>query len=294
MIVSRILDYLGGDKIDVAEPIIDGALAAMRHALHRNFGNVKDEERRGLHASSPMYCQRKILYGMRGEEREPIKGRGLITLAYGNTAEALIVMLARIVLKDEVLAPTDDGVQESGTLMVAGIPVTCHIDLLTKGPEGKRIPHEIKSMNARSFGEFKKAILDPAHKWHDDERWGYKCQLGVYVKKEEAPYGTLIGMCKDTGHLAEMVCPRDLLWETEYEHRVVSVMKNMESGALPPRPAFATTEILPGANQRPDGSKGPVEQVKHWRCKYCAFNQKCWDGFAVVPLAAGPEWRKAV
>jgi hypothetical protein len=91
-----------------------------------------------------------------------------------------------------------------------------------------------------------------------------------------------------------MLCPRDLAWEAEYEQRVAAVLKNAESGATPPRPAFATTEILPGANQRPDGSKGPVEQVKHWRCKYCAFNKSCWDGFAVVPLAAGPEWRRAV
>jgi hypothetical protein len=178
--------------------------------------------------------------------------------------------------------------------MVAGTAVKCHIDLLTRGPDGKRIPHEIKSMNSRSFGEFKKAILDPNHKWHEEERWGYKAQLGVYVRKEEAPYGSIIGMCKDTGHLAEMLCPRDLAWEAEYEQRVAAVLKNAESGATTPRPSFATTEILPGANQRPDGSKGPVEQVKHWRCKYCAFNKSCWDGFAVVPLAAGPEWRKAV
>jgi hypothetical protein len=54
------------------------ALQLLRCVLESALRKLEPEDRRGLHASSPMYCQRKVLYGMRGEAREPIKGRSLI------------------------------------------------------------------------------------------------------------------------------------------------------------------------------------------------------------------------
>jgi hypothetical protein len=87
----------------------------------------------------------------------------------------------------------------------------------------------------------------------------------------------------------------DPSWEVEFRQRCAYLMKHVAPGApIPPRPSWATSTVKAGANERPDGTKGPVEEVSHWRCGYCPHVKTCWDGFDVVPLTSGPKWRKAV
>ena len=293
MIVDRIYAYLGGELAQANAAFLDTATQAFRRSLVRNLTDHRDEERRHLSASSPWYCTRRILYGMRGAERAPFAPRSRLAFLMGDVLEATGVMLTRLAGVD-VLSPSLDGIQKSCTLKIAGAEIVGHIDMTVKDPNGIEIPVDWKSMADYGFAEFEAAIRDPSSKWWTEERWGYLTQLRTYMKAERAPYGVFVGINKNTGHMAELHVPPDPTWEQEMETRVAFVEARKPIPEMPPRPSWALTEVKTGDNLRADGSKGGVEEVKAWRCGYCPFVAACWEGFALVPLKAKPVWRKAI
>lgn len=296
MIVDVIYKYLAGNLVSADDTMLDAALRSFRTSLVRNLTTSAREKRKGLFASSPWYCARRILYENSDTEREPLQPRARITFLMGDTVEAFGIFLARLA-GVPILSPGLDGKQESHEVQIGTATVKGHIDMTVRDSGGNVIPVDWKSMSKYGFSEFEQAIRDPSAKWWKEERFGYLTQLRIYMRAKASTYGIFVGVCKDTGHMAEMHVPCDPAWDEEITSRANYLAALLVSNAAPdfiPRPPWATSNVLSGANQRPDGTKGAVEEIAHWRCGYCPFIKACWPGFQVVPLKAGPEWRKAV
>ena len=298
MIVSRVESYLSGARAKVDDAVLDAAMRGIRASFVKNLTDATRERREGLHASSKWSCTRRMLYDLAETEPEALSARARVTFMLGDVWEQALLYLIRQAGVD-IVTPALDGVQERHVLTVEGAMISGSIDLVVRDPNGNEIPVDAKSMNSRSFGEFKDAITDPKAEWWEKQRWDYLTQLRFYMIAKRAPYGIFVAVNKDTGHMAEMHVSPDPTWEVEFRQRCKYLMewigkRTADVTALPPRPAWATSKVMPGANQRPDGSKGAVEEVQHWRCGYCPHVRSCWDGFDVVPLTSGPKWRKAV
>lgn len=294
MIVDVVEKYLSGARATVNDAVLDAAMAGIRKSFVKNLTDATREKREGLHASSKWSCTRRMLYDLAETEPEPLTARARVTFMLGDVWEQALLFLIRQAGVD-IVTPGIDGVQERHVLTIEGAVISGSIDLVVRDSAGAEIPVDAKSMNARSFGEFKDAILDPKAEWWEKQRWDYLTQLRFYMMAKKAPYGMFVAVCKDTGHMAELHVMPDPSWEIEFRQRCAYLMKHVAPGApIPPRPSWSTTKILPGANVRPDGSKGPVEEIVHWRDSYCPHVRKCYEGFDVVPLTSGPKWRKAV
>jgi hypothetical protein len=165
-----------------------------------------------------------------------------------------------------LLSPDPEtGEQEEYILPVGGLAVPCHLDF-TFEDGGRAIPGDVKSMNSRGFEEFKAAIADPGAKWWADHEMQYLAQLRLYMRAKNVDYGVFVGVDKEAGHLAELHVGRSVSFDEEIDRRAAIIKQHYEAGTVPEnRPSWATTEILPGANQRANGSKGPVEEVKQCR-----------------------------
>lgn len=294
MIVDAVEKYLSGARATVNDAVLDAAMAGIRKSFVKNLTDATREKREGLHASSKWSCTRRMLYDLAETEPEALTARARVTFMLGDVWEQALLFLIRQAGVN-IVTPGIDGVQERHVLTVEGAVISGSIDLVVRDPAGAEIPVDAKSMNARSFGEFKDAISDPKAEWWEKQRWDYLTQLRFYMIAKKAPYGMFVAVCKDTGHMAELHVMPDPSWEIEFRQRCAYLMDHLKPGApTPPRPSWAKSEIRAGANERPDGSKGPVEEVAHWRCGYCPHVKTCWDGFALVPLKAGPKWRRAV
>lgn len=292
-IVNKIEDYLRGELAGGDPVALDTAARFFRASLSRNFTAQPQEERKHLSASSPWYCARRVLYGLNGAAKVEQNPRSRLTFTMGDLVEQMGVLLTRLAGVD-VVSPAADGTQAGGTLSVCGEEIRYHLDMEIRESGNVVVPVDWKSMADWGFSEFSDAILDPAHKWWTEERWGYLAQLRIYLKARGADHGYFVGVNKNTGHMAEMLVTEDPAWWEEFEGRVKYLSSARTATALPPRPSWAVSEIKPGKNKRPDGSDGPVEEVKHWRCGYCPFVGVCWEGFGLVPLKSKPVWRKAV
>lgn len=297
MLADKILDYLRSDRVrEVPPDVADLALALIRRSFSRQFGPAQKQRARKPSASSSWYCARKMVYDALPDpahEPEPIQPRGRMTFWNGDVLESTCIALMRLA-GVPLLSPNPvTGEQQEFMLPVGGTSVPCHIDF-TFNHEGKEIPGDVKSMSSMGFEEFRKAVSDPRAKWWAENEYGILAQLRIYMRAKDAPFGVFLAVCKDTGAIAELTVQRSAAFDAEIDRRAAYVMAFIEAKEIPPRPAFAVTEILPGANQRPDGSKGPVEEITNWRDRYCPHVRRCFAGFDVVALSSGPKWRKAV
>ena len=71
--------------------------------------------------------------------------------------------------------------------------------------------------------------------------------LAIRAAAERSQYGLFVGVCKDTGHMAEMRVQRDLDWENEIEERAIRHTGHEdphERSPCPPHPA--PPDALPG------------------------------------------------
>ncbi len=293
MIVDAVEKYLSGARATVNDAVLDAAMAGIRKSFVKNLTDATREKREGLHASSKWSCTRRMIYDLSETEPEALTARARVTFMLGDVWEQALLFLIRQAGVN-IVTPGIDGVQERHVLTVEGAVISGSIDLVVRDPAGAEIPVDAKSMNARSFGEFKDAISDPKAEWWEKQRWDYLTQLRFYMIAKKAPYGMFVAVCKDTGHMAELHVMPDPSWEIEFRQRCKYLMDHLKPGdPTPPRPSWSTTKMLPGANLRPDGSKGPVEEIVHWRDSYCPHVRKCYEGFDLVALSSGPKWRKA-
>lgn len=302
MIVDRIYEYLGGPKGAAAaaqeHALLDAAVVAFRRTLVRNFLEDQKEERRRVSPSSAWYCGRRMLYACRGAEREATPPRSSITFAWGDVAEAMGLLLARVA-GVPLLTPGLDGVQQEVQVPVGDDVLVGHMDA-TVEQHGAEIPVDFKSMSDMGFGEFERAVRDPNAAWWQEHRWDIVTQVRLYMRALEAKQGRpvhtgiVVAVNKNTGHMAELHVPRDEQHLALLDGMMRRLRQHEQAGTLPARPEWAKTLHRPGDNLRADGTRGAVEELTAWRCGYCPFVRSCWEGFALVPLKAKPAWRRPV
>ena len=297
MLADRILDYLRSDRVrEVPPDVADLALALIRRSFSRQFGPAQKQRARKPSASSSWYCARKMVYDALPDpahEPEPIQPRGRMTFWNGDVLESTCIALMRLAGVPLLSPDPVTGEQQEFMLPVGGLSVPCHLDF-TFEHEGREIPGDVKSMSGRSFDEFTRAASDPRAPWLIQNEYNYLAQIRLYMRAKDAPFGVFLAVNKDTGAMAELTVRRSAEFDAEIDRRADYVRAHITDRSAPPRPAFAVTEILPGANQRPDGTKGKVEEITDWKCRYCSHIKRCWEGFGMVPLASGPKWRRAV
>lgn len=294
MIVDRILKFLETNRLPILEEYVAAFNEGVNRSLNRQLVVRDNEGRDGYHASSPWYCSRKMLLDMANAEGEPLTTTARLTFHQGDYYEQLGIMLTRCAMPDDIISPGLDGKQERVSIPVAGVPVEGNIDMVIRDPEGYEIPVDWKSTNGYGIDEAKNANSDPNAKWWTDHRFRYLTQLRLYMTAKRSPYGLFCYFNKEAGTMLEIRVNPDQTWYAELEQRASYVEKHRTEGKLSPMPSFATTVRKDGANLRADGSKGPVEEIGHFLCRYCDKRKHCFPGFELVPLANGPVWRKPV
>ena len=293
MIVDRILKFLDTNDKPIPEAYLADYHRMRAAGLNRQFVR-RPHASRGWRASMSWDCTRRLAYELRGAVPEEITSSTLLNFDMGEECEAKGVMLTRCALGDEVVSPTVGGEQDEVSIEVAGQTIHGHIDMVIRDPAGNLIPVDWKSTNGIGYAEAKDANTNPDSPWWKKQRFNYLSQLRIYMEAHKSPYGMFCYWNKEAGGLMEIHIRPDAMWRAELEARVVYLKSHVDKDQIPPHPGWAAPVRLPGANQRPDGTKGPVDELIRFPCGYCKMKAHCFPGFDVVPLASGPKWRKAV
>lgn len=294
MIVDRILKFLETNRLPIMEEYVGTFTEGVARSLNRQLVRRENDGRDGYHASSPWYCSRKMLLDMARAEGEPLTPTAMLTFHQGDYYEQLGIMLTRCAMPEAIVSPGLDGKQERVCVSVGGVAVEGNIDMVIRDPEGNEVPVDWKSTNGYGIDEAKDANANPGAKWWTDHRFRYLTQLRLYMEAKKSPYGLFCYFNKEAGTMLEIRVNPDPVWRSELEARAKYVESFRDGPALPPRPSFATITRKDGANLRPDGSKGPVDEIEHFLCRYCDKKAHCFPGFGLVALASKPVWRKAV
>lgn len=294
MIVDRIAKFLETNRLPILEEYVGAFTEGVVRSLNRQLSRRDSEARDGYHASSPWFCSRKMLLGMAGAEGEPLTPTSMLTFHQGDYYEQLGIMLTRCAMPEAIISPGLDGKQERVIVPVGGVNVEGNIDMVIRDPEGNEIPVDWKSTNGYGIDEAKDANTNPGAKWWTDHRFRYLTQLRLYMEAKKSPYGLFCYFNKEAGTMLEIRVQPDPVWRSELEQRARYTESFRVKGELSPKPSFATVSRKDGANQRADGSKGPVEEIEHFLCRYCEMKKHCFPGFDLVALANKPVWRKAV
>lgn len=307
MIVDRILAYLGTDRLKVSDELLAPALVAIGRSVKRNLGNEGEGDRDYISGSSPWYCPTRMYHGIAGTKRERGSARSRLTFLYGDVIEQTTLLVGKQA-GVPFLSPDADGRQYDLAVMLGGTSVPVHPDAsiavpvrMPDGTEGtEEIPVEVKSMAEKTFLKFSEACRNPTAEWWDTERWAYLAQVRLQMRAlgerqglRSVTRGIIVGVCKNTHRLAELHVPYDATTFGVFDRAVPATLAAKARGIPPPRPAWATCEERPGQNELPGGRRGPCLQVSHWRCRFCPFVRACWQGFDLVPLPSGPEWRRS-
>lgn len=303
MIVDRIYDYLNGDREKVSEEALDVAARLIKSSFRRNFGRDREGGARQPSPSSKWGCQRRMFWDADASvPRERVTARSLVIFTFGDIIEQAGIVMARQALGDAVVTPDPEtGKQKEVGFRIGDDVVKGHIDMTIMDPVHGELPCDWKSMSEWGFKDFQAAATDSGHKWWRENADGYIAQVRWYMMAMDAPRGYLVGVCKNTGHMAEIEIRRDRMEDERLGRILVEIHGAMRVNALPDKPAWAAKVIeKPGQNKRPDGSKGPVLEIDprstpgfSWACTYCPYTGKCYPGFSVVPMGK-PVYRKAL
>lgn len=293
MIVDKIEKFLRDNKDPIPQDLIDDYNRMVARSIQRQFVR-RPHSPRGWRASMSWDCTRRLAYELNGMDPEPVEWNTLITFQQGEEREAMGTMWTRLAMPGRVVSPAIGGEQEEVSIVVAGQTIHGHVDMVVMDDDGNKIPVDWKTANGISYGEAKDANTNPNSPWWTKQRFNYLSQLRIYMEAMKSPYGIFAYVNKEAGALLEIHVKPDPTWRVEFEERLVYLRSHMDRGQIPPHPSWATPVRLPGANQRPDGTKGPVDELIRFPCGYCKMKAHCFPGFEVVPLAAGPKFRRAV
>jgi hypothetical protein len=293
VIVDRIEKFLRENKDPIPEALVADYHRMVGRSLQRQFVR-RPHVPRGWRASMSWDCTRRLAYELGGHEPEPVEWNTSITFQQGDEREAMGVLWTRLAMPDRIVSPVVGGEQEEVSIVVDGQEITGHIDMVVLDDDGNQIPVDWKTTNGIGYAEAKDANTNPNSPWWTKQRFNYLSQLRTYIEAKKSPYGVFCYVNKEAAGIMEIHVKPDSAWRGELETRVRYLKKHIEVGEIPPRPAWATPAVLPGANLRADGSKGPVEELIRFPCGYCGVKKHCFPGFDVVPLTSGPKWRKPV
>lgn len=341
MIVDRIYEYLESRGQKLPQDVVDFALKRVERTVRRNLGELEDRSRpRQISGSLAWYCPRRAYYQLTGAEQQQLTARARVTFLMGDVLQACIDVLSTMAgVVFEYPDSAGDELELRDT--ISGVEVVGHVDHALRTNQDGLLVVDSKSMSAYGFDEFKAAATNPEHEYWKKERWGYLAQVRFYAMLvRRLGLGTgersiLLAICKNTGHMAEMIVPRDpevedaflraiprlgaarAQYQAAREAVVATVLANggtveaaekaaaavprVEATGLLPRASWANA-VEVGIVKLPDGSRGKAMEVdtdsertrgNGWRCNYCPFVTKCFEGFELVPMSK-PVYRKAL
>lgn len=302
MIVNRVYDYLDGKRTTITDEALDLATSLIKRSFNRNFG---PGSRKGIRMPSPSSkwgCGRRMFWDAdKTIEREPVTARSLITFTLGDMVEQMGVILARQAMGDEITSPSPEtGEQREVERLFGDYLMKMHIDMTFADPAYGEVPVDWKSMSERSWHEFKAAATDPDHKWWAENADSYVAQVRFYMMGMYAPRGYLVGVNKNTGHLAEVEVADDPAENDRLARKVIEINQAIRLNALPARPDWAAQPVQFARRRLPDGTNGPGLELNMqatpgftWNCSYCPYTTECFPGFSVVAMQK-PVYRKAI
>lgn len=227
MIANRAMEYLGGSGVAVGARAALVAANQCGTSMVRNLGELRDDPRRirTIRPSDSWACGRRLVYNALGLETGGYGWRSRLTFTHGDMTEAMGILIFKQALlasgeEHLMLTPYEDGTQLELTALVDpsdweidGKPfqMTGHVDMTIVGHLGQEEPVDWKSINRYAFPKAQAAASDPKHEWWEKEDRGYVAQLRWYMLllrlmgRSTPKHGYLVFVCKDTGHLTEVM-----------------------------------------------------------------------------------------
>ena len=248
MITNKIMEYLEGEGVPLDPEQLEVAVDACRQTFARNLGLRRDDGSRKIRMPRPSgtwACGRQIVYNALALETEGYGWRSRLAFTLGDLVEAMGILLCRRTFKgtDLIITPEENGEQlhleaEIDPVLwdVPGAPfrVQGNVDMTIRGLTGEEEPVDWKSIARFGFKDAQDAASDPSHPWWMKERGGYIAQVRWYqmllraTGRSPAQRGYLAFVCKDTGHMTEIVIDRDAEAERELIRRHVYVNEQIE------------------------------------------------------------------
>lgn len=272
---ARINQYLESTGKQLDQVLLDEAGKRIQWAFKRQTMQDREEAPGVLRMSSGGQCVRKLWYRYNGVEGEPLGARVINTFLMGDICEVGLSILGR--LAGWQLMGKPDGEDEIKISLPDGSEIKGHPDDVLYVPEEKEYYLiEYKTMSEYGFREFEKNGIDDA--------WGYKTQISLYCKALGFKKCILIGMCKNTGHLADQVIEMD---------------QSLVNAAI-----ARWTRILNSPKEIPDREYHPVKETKYnrstrsydptgrmilpFQCSYCPFKFSCYKNLQVDTSGSKP------
>lgn len=286
---KKVYDYLASSGRTLSEALLEEGAARVKESFRRQLMEEREDKPGCLRMSQGGKCIRQQWYRYKGVQGEPLQPRVLVTFLTGDLLEVGMSILGRLAgMQISGKARADDQAGDLLTMEIGkgtgrGDPpesymVHGHLDDLLYDPDTKEyLVVEYKTMSEYSFRAFEKDGLT------DD--WGYKTQLSLYCKVLGCKRGILVGLCKNTGHMADHI--------VEMDESLVSAAKERWYRIL-------------DKDEMPDREYEPVPETKYNRstkaydptgrstipisCQYCPFKKECWPTLTMELRGEKPNW----
>lgn len=238
---------VAANGVDNADDLVDKWCADLANTIKARLNPKDDNRRKKLRLSAVGRPLRYMWYELNYEgTTESLAPHQHIKFMIGDVTESLLLMLA------ELGGHSVTGCQD--TLSIGG--VEGHRDAVIDG-----VTVDVKSASKWGFEKFKS--LD---KFLADDPFHYLEQIAAYVQADTttAEHGALLAMNKETGKLALLEVPAD-------------VMPNIEDKINAQRTAVADGQDRPDRcySDTDDGSSG--NRVLCTACSYCPYKFDCWS-----------------
>jgi hypothetical protein len=247
MIVDKINAYLSANHITLNDYIINEVKELAGYAFRRQF--MGDNERKAgvLTLSSSGKCPRQLSYKYHGYETKgkEIDSRSKIVFFTGDMSELMIMQLAKLA-----------GVQIMGYgLNQITVKVVLDNESIVEGhPDGYVLDNNIVLAECKSMTTYALKELE-----HGEVDSIYLAQINMYLEASKLDYCCLVGHCKESGVLAELIIKKD----SNIVQRSKDGLKEVLS---------STKDNLPNPPATLDKNE---DGFYPWNCLYCAYWGHC-------------------
>ena len=251
-LIKDINDFLENPEAELSEDGLQELLANLEATFRDAFGgrkkNYSNKEPK-LVASNLGLPPRRLWYALKTlkEDRTPLAGPSKLNFLYGSIIENLIICLAKETghyVTEEQKRVEIDGVSGKKD---------CRIDGMVT---------DVKSASSFSFKKFASGEFLLGDETNDP--FGYKYQLGFYMKEANDKEGAFLVVNKENGQLASVIL--------DEAFDVPDVSKRIdEAKAVIERDTPPEEKCYP---EVPRGKSG--NHVLHRLCTFCDFKHTCW------------------
>lgn len=231
---------------EVSEDNLEVLAENIKEHLRKSLGGRRKENKPVLRASKLGLPLRRLYFDIHNPK--PVKPSDTLRFLYGNLLEELILFLAR-----EANHNVED---EQKQVKVNG--VVGHKDARIDG-----VTTDVKSASSFSFKKFANGefLLDDK----EGDPFGYKAQLGFYMKASEDTEGAILVVNKESGELCSVLLSQ--------EHGdVPDVLEKIEKAQLALENETPPTQYC--YSDEPRGKSG--NRVLHKLCTFCPHKFECW------------------